>query len=295
MIRLTIWNPEGPVQPPLGERAARCRRTPMFELRIRLLMMSLALRQRALFSLSAGLCLVVLTQSDCSAQGHYGYNRYYGYVRPYGGYGYGGFGGGMTPAMGAGIGMGAAAQGMGQFAVDMGQYEKEHQEANMQYLQAYQEYLQTVGLQHDTYQKLLQEHQAEYQAKIATARANVEAYKRDISSRAAPHRLTEEQFDRAHDIIHWPLVLRNAMFDEDRFTIDKLFQERTPADSGAGSNTDAAIQKATQSMLKTLGDDVNNLNIDQYTTGRHFITSLAYESRFPLDPVRTISTPPRQQ
>jgi len=189
----------------------------------------------------------------------------------------------MTAQMGAGIGIGAAARGLGQMAVDQGQYELEHTKAESQYLQAYQEYLKTVNLQRENFNERQMSMLREYAAKTALAREQVAAYKKDMAARAAPHRLSTEQFDRQHNVITWPGVLRDSMFDQSRYELDKLFAARTPANSGAGSENCAAIEKETDKMLKLVGDDINNLDVDEYITARHFITSLAYEARFTVN------------
>lgn len=228
--------------------------------------------------------LLWLGRSECLAQvivPRYGYHGYHGYI-PYGG-GFGGYGGGMTAAMGAGIGIGAAARGLGQEEVDRGQYELEHTRAEAQYLQAYQEYLKTVNMQRENFDARQQALMKDYQAKTAVARAQVAAYQKDMAARAAPHRLSSEQFDRQNNVITWPGVLRDSMFDESRYELDKLFAARTAQNSGAGSDNCAAIEKETDKMLKIVGEDINNLDVDQYITARHFITSLAYEARFTVN------------
>ncbi|WP_437205511.1 hypothetical protein [Planctomicrobium sp. SH664] len=216
----------------------------------------------------------------------YIYDRNSGYVRP--GYGYfgsypwngWGYGSGMTANMGTGIGLGQAAQGLGQMAVDFGQYEKEDAEAQITYQQAEADYLKNIGLKRQTYEQGIADQQKREAAEYKVDRERVEAYKRDMSQRAAAHRLTEDQFDRVHGIIHWPLVLRSEIFSANRETIDQLFDARTPQNSGVGSNSNAAIEKACEDMLNTVKTDINNLNIDQFITAQHFIASLSYESRF---------------
>lgn len=248
-------------------------------------MMNISLRSDVVLAVLAGAWFGLAAGSTCSAQvvvPHYGYHPYYGYVRPGYGYGYGGYGygGGMTAAMGEGIGIGAAAQGMGRYMQGLGQYQMENAQAQIYYQQAAQEYLKTQGLQHRAYVARQQEQQQEYDAKVAAAREHVEAYKRDMSQRAAPHRLTEDQFDRAHNVIHWPLVLRDGAYDGTRYELDKLFHERTAEDSGADSNNYAAVHKAVKEMLSQVGANIENLDIDQFITAQHFLNSLDYEARF---------------
>src|SRR5690606_22960434 len=107
-----------------------------------------------------------------------------------------------------------------------------------------------------------------------------QAWKKNMAARAAPHRLTDVQFDRETGVIHWPLVLRDSMFDDSREKLDKLFHERTAENSGAGSPNCAAIEQATQEMMKIVGKDIKNLSPDEFITAKHFIGSLAYEARF---------------
>ncbi|WP_437185634.1 hypothetical protein SH668x_002746 [Planctomicrobium sp. SH668] len=238
------------------------------------------LRRQLWVSLAVAQSLFLLNCAESSAQWNvprYGYDAYHGYY-PYGG-GFG-WGGGGTVAEGAGIGLGAAAQGLGQLEVSQGQYELEHTQAQSQYLQAYQQYLATLKVQRDALHSYQQDRAQEYQANTEAAKLRIQAYQKDMAKRAAPHRLSAAQFDRQHSVITWPGVLRDSIFDESRYEIDKLFAARTDDDSGAGSANNAAIEKATNQMLEVLKKDINNLDVDQFITGQHFISSLAYESRF---------------
>ncbi len=103
---------------------------------------------------------------------------------------------------------------------------------------------------------------------------------RAVASAAAPHRLTASQYDRTHRIINWPLELRDPKFDDVRFQLDKLFHERTPQNSGDGSDNFKAIAQACNQMEEILKTDIRVLRPMQYIQVLQFIHSLAYEARF---------------
>lgn len=210
------------------------------------------------------------------------YHRYYGY-RGFGYGGYGGFSGGMTPALGAGIGMGAEATGMGNFASGLGQYQVSNQQAQLIHQQVVAEYLQNQRLKLDTHFKnqadLDAHHKAEL-AKSAEYATHVQAVHRQIQQMEAPHRLTDDQFDRAHSLIYWPHALRAGEFAESRFAIDKLFHDRSPGNSGDGSDNAVAIDKACTQMMDLVKANIHQLEPVEYITAKHFLASLAYEAKF---------------
>jgi hypothetical protein len=103
---------------------------------------------------------------------------------------------------------------------------------------------------------------------------------RAVASAAAPHRLTTSQYDRTHRIITWPLELRDPKFDDVRFQLDKLFHERSPQNSGEGSDNAKAIAQACNQMEEILKTDIRVLRPMQYIQVMQFIHSLAYEARF---------------
>lgn len=103
---------------------------------------------------------------------------------------------------------------------------------------------------------------------------------RMMEASAAPHRLTAAQFDRTHDVIFWPMELRTAKYDDVRYRLDKLFHERTPANSGEGSKNSQAVEQACNEMQELLKSDIKELPPMQYISVQQFIRSVAYEARF---------------
>lgn len=210
------------------------------------------------------------------------YHRYYGY-RGFGYGGYGGFSGGMTPALGAGIGMGAEATGMGNFASGLGQYQVSNQKAQLIHQQVVAEYLQNQRLKLDTHfknQADIEAHQKVELQKSAEYAKHVQTVLRQIEQMEAPHRLSDEQFDRAHSLIYWPHVLRAGEFAESRLAIDKLFHDRSPGNSGDGSDIAVAIDKACTQMMDIVKANIHQLEPVEYITAKHFLASLAYEAKF---------------
>lgn len=224
------------------------------------------------------------------------YHRYYGYrgfgyggwggYGPYGSYGpYSGYGPymGMTPDLGAGMGMGAMASGMGNFATGLGQYQVSNAQAQLIRQQVIASYLQNQRLKLETHfknQELLDERRKAKLAENAEHMKIVNEQLRQLHQLEAPHRLTDEQFDRMHNFIHWPYVLRTSEYDELRFTIDKLFDERSPGHSGEGSDNAVAIDKACKQMLEVVKDHIRQLEPEEYVSAKHFLASLAYEAKF---------------
>ncbi|HEX4130002.1 MAG TPA: hypothetical protein VHZ24_08160 [Pirellulales bacterium] len=119
----------------------------------------------------------------------------------------------------------------------------------------------------------------QYQNTIEQAAA---MHDRAIAARAAAHRLTVVQFDRVHNVIMWPLVLRSPKYDALRFKLDKLFHDRTPQNSGEGSVNEKAIDATCQEMEALLKTEIKELPPMDFIDTQQFIHSLAYEARFPV-------------
>lgn len=245
---------------------------------------------RSAILLVATIVTSVLGQSDFAQAQYYRNYGYGGYGRyGYGGMGYGmgyGMGGiGMTPGMGYGIGMGAEASGMGNFAAGLGQFQESHEKANISHQQAVEQYLKNQSAANDLRFKFHEQLEKQHEARVANdadLRKRVDEHIRQLEQMEAPHRLTEDQFDRTHSIIHWPFVLRTGEYAETRFELDKLFHARTPTDSGENSANAAAISKACDDLLELVKTNIHKLDVNEYVTAKHFIASLAYEAKFPL-------------
>ncbi|MBX3440595.1 MAG: hypothetical protein KF861_24100, partial [Planctomycetaceae bacterium] len=219
------------------------------------------------------------------------YDPEHGYVplglapSPFGGYGYGGYGAAATPGMSAGAamaGFGQAAQGVGQLHVSNAQASEIHQ-------QAVSQYLQNVGQAQDTVLKYAaqkdQATQARNDAEKEHEKAQIALYNKTLEQMGAAHRLTAEQFHVDSGVLHWPFVLRGPQYDALRNKIDKLYDARTPDDSGEDSSGYDAIQQACKDMQKIVDKEVQaGMPVNDFVTAKHFISSVAYEAQFKVKP-----------
>lgn len=106
--------------------------------------------------------------------------------------------------------------------------------------------------------------------------------RKKFAQASEPGRLSNAQFDRSTNVIHWPALLRDAEFRKERQAIDQLFNDRTSDNSGAASDSYSQINAACHQMLQQL---IAKLRKDKlpsvtYICCEHFIKSVAYEGRF---------------
>lgn len=103
-----------------------------------------------------------------------------------------------------------------------------------------------------------------------------------VQNAADPGRLSSAQFDRSTHVITWPALLRDPNFADTRQKLDHLFDERTPANSGAASDNYLAIKQASDDMMKELDTRLRKDNLPAHTfiICEHFINSVAYEASF---------------
>jgi hypothetical protein len=201
-----------------------------------------------------------------------------------GAYGTGAYGGGMTAAMGAGIGAGAAASGIGQMHEANAQAQISHQ-------QAVNQYIQNRGLAQTTTIEMSQQREKAYQDRVAGEKAvekhRIELYQKTMDQMAAAHRLTAEQFDFTRNVLHWPFVLRGPQYSDLRLQIDQLYDARTPDDSGKDSGGYDGIIKACDQMLGIVKAEVKTgLSVTDFVTAEHFISSIKYEAGFKVKPAK---------
>ncbi len=217
------------------------------------------------------------------------YDPEHGYVPYAGNYGYGGlgYGGGMTPAMGAGIGAGAAAAGVGQAAAGIGQGQLSHAQAQEAHQQATTQFLQNENLAQQTAMETSARRQTATQQWDESQKKQVEAqaalYNRTLQQMAAAQRLTAAQYDVGRGVLHWPFVLREPQYTDLRQKIDQLYDARTPQDSGLNSSTFDAIETSCQQLQALVNEEVKKgLPVNDFVTAKHFISSIEYEARFPV-------------
>lgn len=96
-----------------------------------------------------------------------------------------------------------------------------------------------------------------------------------------PPRMSISSLDPSTGQIHWPELLTNSMFDQDRATIEKLYAERAKSGGGLGTENHLELDRATKEMLDKLKTQIRNIDTGDYLVCRRFIESLSFESRFP--------------
>jgi hypothetical protein len=103
---------------------------------------------------------------------------------------------------------------------------------------------------------------------------------RKIARDAAPDRLTTVQLSPASGQINWPEPLRRPEFDKLRPELEKIFANRTIANSGVGSSSEASVARLTKAMRQDLKTQIHEMTTTEYIVARDFLRSLAYEARF---------------
>jgi hypothetical protein len=96
-----------------------------------------------------------------------------------------------------------------------------------------------------------------------------------------PGRLTPSQYDPTNRVIHWPPLLRDKAFSDVRYQLDRLFDERTPDNSGLNTENYNQIKRQCDAMLGILARMIDQLNAEEFVVACGFIKALQDESRFP--------------
>jgi hypothetical protein len=80
--------------------------------------------------------------------------------------------------------------------------------------------------------------------------------------------------------INWPAGLLRPEYDALRSTVEELFANRTPSNSGVGSTTEVAVSRITSVMQDDLKAQIRQMTANEYIAAKNFLRSLAYEARF---------------
>lgn len=189
-----------------------------------------------------------------------------GYSRRGGGYGYGL--GGFSP---------------GGIISAMGQYNLNTSKAAMGYQQAYSAYLDNRKKYQSTYFEM-RRNWASWRAEMRgppPTEEQIAAY----NKARLPKPLSPSQFDPAHGVLHWPQVLRNKDFDNDRHRLEGLFTEASanPQESGLGTENYREIEHSIDDLHNKLRAQIDNYSPDEYIPAEEFLRSLAYQARSPVD------------
>jgi hypothetical protein len=103
---------------------------------------------------------------------------------------------------------------------------------------------------------------------------------RKIARDAAPDRLSSLQLSPTTGEINWPEALMRSEFDKLRPEVEKIFVNRTLANSGVDSSSETAVAKLTKSMHLDLKAQIKEMTTNEYIVAKSFLRSLAYEARF---------------
>lgn len=110
-----------------------------------------------------------------------------------------------------------------------------------------------------------------------------------------PDRLSAEELDPALGRIAWPPMLERPQFDTYRDMLEVLFAQRTPSDSGVGTDNYRAIRELTEAWMDELAERMRQgeMSPEEYVGAKRFVRSLRYESSFRLEGGDTSATPTR--
>ncbi|HEX5104930.1 MAG TPA: hypothetical protein VFV87_14015 [Pirellulaceae bacterium] len=98
-----------------------------------------------------------------------------------------------------------------------------------------------------------------------------------LARQQAPARLSVSQLDPFTGQINWPSPLRREKYDALRGQIETLFQAQAEGTILA----DDEIGQKCDELLAALKDDIATFKQTDYIAAKNFVTSLAYEARFP--------------
>jgi len=212
--------------------------------------------------------LLALSTATASAQ-------YVGRGYPGGAYGYGGWGGG---GWGGGTAAGNAAQGMASVIQAEGSRNLMNSEAAKNYEDARSKYFDNRIKGTQTYFELRRMNRAYTDAEREKPITSEAAFR--MAHEAAPKRITNSQIDPITGNIHWPSVLTEEDYSDDRQILDVLFAQRERKHGSLTAEEYQEVQKATQALLNNLKKNVKKYQPNDFLAAKKFTESLAYESRF---------------
>ncbi len=84
--------------------------------------------------------------------------------------------------------------------------------------------------------------------------------------------------------IRWPTLFNTSNYASVRYQIDNLLKNRTPENSGAGSQNCAEIVSRLAALKRTLRENIRNYHSLDYLTARNFVEAVEDEAQKPLAP-----------
>jgi hypothetical protein len=100
---------------------------------------------------------------------------------------------------------------------------------------------------------------------------------------AAPTRLSSYQLWSKPGYVRWPSLLLSVDYADIRSQIDHLCLQRSPADSGAGSQNCVDLQSSVDQLKTALGGKLKSYKPADFIAAKKFLDSLALEVQFPVD------------
>ncbi len=100
------------------------------------------------------------------------------------------------------------------------------------------------------------------------------------SKASMPERPTNYQVDQVRGTIRWLEVFQQDEFLAHRVPLDYLFAQRSPANSGLGSENCRQVKQEAEGMREVLRSIIGEMSPAEYLAARKFIESLAFEAQF---------------
>jgi hypothetical protein len=198
------------------------------------------------------------------------------YAQWYGGGGYGGYGMGWGGSQGgvAGIysGRGNLARGEGQRNALDAQAVKTLQQAKQENEKARTLHIENQQAIHSEMQKRRRQAKAQ-DAQDLDERLAAREREQEFLDAHRPQPLASSQFNPATASIAWPYALRAGDFDENRKSIETLFQTRSKY--GPTSDTTRQVSKAVGDLKDLLRSQILKIPGSDYSEARKFLDRLA--------------------
>jgi hypothetical protein len=103
-----------------------------------------------------------------------------------------------------------------------------------------------------------------------------------MAQKAAPARLTAQDYDSTLGRLHWPAALLADDFATERDALERMFYKRSPGDTGAGSEFYGEVKQLSLAMQQRLSEHVSELDPAQYMAAKRFLMGVTVESTQPM-------------
>jgi hypothetical protein len=128
-----------------------------------------------------------------------------------------------------------------------------------------------------------------YKETHKVTRATAEQYA-EWAKKAGPTRIAADQLWIKPGYLRWPSMLRHDDFAVARGQIDTLMNQRSPTDSGIGSDNCVQVAARVDAFKLTLAAKIKQYKPADYLAARRFLDNIALEAQNPADPPRTYSS-----